>query len=122
MVPCVADCCSLDVLDGGLDGASKKGEQSQVTKGSPDPLLWVSSAVSKSVDNTSCHPDPASRSCQLRMRQPSHGQQEEELRKILKSVLVSSLDTIEGVAVLAVHFRILYSILLSSLEDENNHV
>lgn len=101
-----------------MDGAAEKGEQPQVTKGSPDSLLGVSSAVTQGIDNASSNPDPACSSCQLRMGQPSHGQQEEELRKVLQSVLVRSLDTIKCVAVLAVHLRILYSIFLPGLKSE----
>ena len=44
------------------------------------------------------------------------GQKEEELRQVLESVLVSSLDAVKDGRVLAVHLRILDTILLTGLE------
>ena len=44
------------------------------------------------------------------------GQKEEELRQVLKSVLVSSLNAIKDGRVLAVHLRIFYTILLTGLK------
>ena len=55
------------------------------------------------------------------MRETSRGEEEEELRKILQSVLVRSLDAVEDLAVLAVHVRVLHTILLPRLPSRECH-
>jgi len=103
---------SLNMLESSVNAAAEQGEESQVSECSLNSLLWLTSAVAQSIDNATSHPDPAPSCCQPRMRETSRGEEEEELRKILQSVLVRSLDAVEDLAVLAVHVRVLHTILL----------
>ena len=98
-----------------MDCCPKHCQKTKVAKSSSDPLLWISSAVAKSINNPSSNPDTGSSCCQLRIGQTAHGKQEVELGKVLESVLVSSLDTVEDGTVLTVHLWILNSILFTSL-------
>ena len=98
-----------------MDRAAEEGEQSDVAEGSPGPLGGVAGAVAEAVDNPASYPEPAGSPRQYWVGEAAHGEQEVELGKVLKSVLVSSLDTIEDSTVLTIHLWVLNSIFFTGL-------
>ena len=126
----------LDMLESSVDGGPQQGEQAQISKSSPDSLLRVPGAVAQGVHHSARYPDPACSCRQLGHGQASckmcwqlqlqevccqvvtltHGEEEEELRKILQGVLMRSLDAVENCTVLAVHLWIFNPIFLASLK------
>ena len=104
------------MLESSVNAAAEQSEESQVSECSLNSLLRLTSAVAQSIDDATSHPDPAPSCGQPRMRETSRGEEEEELRKILQSVLVRSLDAVENCTVLAVHLWILNPIFLASLK------
>ena len=109
------------MLESSVNAAAEQSEESQVSEGSLNSLLRLTSAVAQSIDDATSHPDPAPSCGQPRMRETSRGEEEEELRKILQSVLVRSLDAVEDLAVPAVHVRVLHTILLPRLPSRECH-
>jgi len=95
----------------------EEGQESKVSKSSLDPGLRFSSIIPDRVHNPSGDPDPTGGGRDLGVGETGGRQQEHEGRDVLQGVLVRALDTVENLAVLRVHVRVLNIVLLPRCSD-----